>query len=94
VNPGATVGPHGIVNTGSIVEHDVHLGAFAMLGPGVIVGGGVTVGEGSFLGLGCRVRDHVHLGRGATVGMGAVVIGSVPDGGFVLGVPARAREKR
>jgi acetyltransferase EpsM len=90
VNAGARLGEHAVVNTGSVVEHDVVIGPFAQVAPGAAVGGGTVVEDGSYLGLGCRVRDHVHLGSGVMVGMGAVVVGSLAAGSMVVGVPARA----
>jgi acetyltransferase EpsM len=89
VHTGATVGRHCIINTGAIVEHDVRLGDFSSVSPGVAIGGGTIVGESSYLGLGCRIRDHIEIGRSVTVGMGAVVVKSVEDGETVMGFPAR-----
>ena len=89
VNTGARVGAHSIINTSAVVEHDVMLGAFVHAAPASAIGGGASIGAGTYLGLGCRVRDHVKVGSDVQVGMGAVVVGDVPDGGVVVGVPAR-----
>jgi len=89
VNSGAVLGPHCVVNTGAIIEHDVMVGSFAMVSPGAAVGGGAVLEEDCFIGLGANVRDHVTVGRAATVGMGAAVVKSVAAGQMVAGVPAR-----
>lgn len=89
INGGATIGPHSVVNTGAVVEHDVFLGSHVHAAPGAVIGGGAEIGDRAFLGLGCRVRDHVQIGREATVAMGATVVGSVDAGQTVMGTPAR-----
>ena len=67
------------------------LGAWAIVSPGVTIGGGTVLGENSFIGLGAKIRDHVTVSQDATVGMGAVVLKDVPPGRKVMGVPARLR---
>lgn len=89
VNSGACVRAHAIVNSGAIIEHDVDVGEFAHVAPGVTIGGGSSIGRNAHIGLGATIRDHVRIGDGAVVGMGAVVIASVAAGAIVAGVPAR-----
>jgi len=89
VNAGARVKAHAIVNTRVVVEHDVEVGAFTHLAPGVVIGGGTTIGDDTMVGLGATIRDHIAVGSRVVVGMGAVVVGTVPDGELVVGVPAR-----
>jgi len=89
VQTGARVGRHCVLNTGSIVEHDVVLEDQAQVAPRVTLGGGVRVGAMAYIGLGAVVRDHVVVGSEATVGMGAVVVRDVAEKARVMGVPAR-----
>ena len=89
VNAGATVGPHGIVNSRAVVEHDCRIGAFVHLAPGAMVGGGARIGSDVTIGMGALIRDHITVGDGATIGMGAVVVADVPAGVTVVGSPAR-----
>jgi acetyltransferase EpsM len=94
VNSGARIGTHVVLNSGAIVEHDVTVGEFAHVAPAAVLGGGAKVGAGAFIGLGARVRDHIAIGDSTVVGMGAVVIADVPACTWVVGVPARVRERR
>lgn len=91
---GCRVGEHAIVNTGAILEHDLRLGAFSHLGPGVVTGGGCTIGNDCLIGTAARLRDHVQIGDGVTVGTGSVVVSDVPSGLTVAGVPALPLERK
>jgi len=89
LQPGAKIGKHCIVNTGSIIEHDVIVGDFSHVAPGVITGGGVKIGCGCFIGIGAKIRDHICLGENVIVGIGSVVVTDIGDGETVVGIPAR-----
>ena len=89
VNAGAVVGPHGIVNTGSILEYDTVIGGFVHVAPAAVVAARTKIGDGSYLGIGCRIRERLTIGQDVRVGMGAVVLRSVNDGRVVIGVPAK-----
>jgi sugar O-acyltransferase (sialic acid O-acetyltransferase NeuD family) len=94
VQPGAKVGAGCIVNSGALIEHDVELGAFVHVACGATLCGGVHVGAGSHVGAGAVVLQGVHLGEASVVGAGSVVVHDFQGGGTLLGVPARAVEKR
>jgi acetyltransferase-like isoleucine patch superfamily enzyme len=53
-----------------------------------------TVAAGAALGSGAVVLGGLRIGEGATVGAGAVVTRDVPDGGTVIGNPARMLQPR
>jgi len=89
-----TIGDHVHINHSCCVPHDVEIGDFATLSPGVILGGTVHVQPGAFLGLGAIVKNGsasapMVIGEGAVVGAGAVVTANLPLGATVIGVPAR-----
>ena len=89
-----SIGAHVQINHNCCVPHDVQIGEFATLSPGVILGGTVHVHPGAFLGLGAVVKNGIAsapmvIGEGAIVGAGAVVTANVPPGATVVGVPAR-----
>jgi acetyltransferase-like isoleucine patch superfamily enzyme len=87
------VGSHVHVNVGCTLSHDVVLGDFATLSPGVHVSGHVHVEDGVFLGTGANIINGIAgrpliIGRGAIVAAGACVTGPVEAGALVAGVPA------
>jgi len=48
------------------------------------------IGPGAFIGSDSLLVAPVRVGRGAVTGAGSVVTRDVPDGGLVVGMPARA----
>jgi sugar O-acyltransferase (sialic acid O-acetyltransferase NeuD family) len=94
VNPNATIEEDAIINTGCIVEHDCIIRDNAHLSPGARLAGGVVIGRGVHVGTGGIVLPGVTIGEGAVIGAGAVVTRDVPAGVTVVGVPAKALQRR
>jgi sugar O-acyltransferase (sialic acid O-acetyltransferase NeuD family) len=94
VNPDARVGVGAILNTGCVVEHDCALGEFVHISPNAALAGGVRIGAFTHVGLGAAILPRVSVGSNVRVGAGAVVVRDVEDGATVVGVPARAIERR
>lgn len=87
------VGQHVHVNVGCTLSHDVKIGEYATLSPGVHVAGHVVIGRDVFVGTGAtigngRPQEPLVVGDGAIIAAGACVIGSVDPGAMVAGVPA------
>lgn len=87
------IGSHVHVNVNCSVSHDVVIGDFSTLSPGVCIAGNVTIGDGVFIGAGASVingrsSDQLFIGEGAVIAAGACVTRSVAPGAMVAGVPA------
>jgi sugar O-acyltransferase (sialic acid O-acetyltransferase NeuD family) len=93
VQPGARVGCGAIVNTRALVEHDGVIGEFAHIAPGAVLCGDVRIGAQAHIGAGAVVRQGLSIGDRVIVGVGAAVVHDVAAG-TVVGVPARALERR
>jgi acetyltransferase EpsM len=72
-----------IINTGAIISHDCHLGAYVNVSPGAILAGEVEVEGGALIGMGATLNLGVKVGEGARIGNGATVKSDVPAGGVV-----------
>ncbi len=85
----SVLGPHCIVNTGAIVEHDCHLAENVFLGPGVILCGSVHIGRDCIIGAGAIVLQGVHIAPGTIVGAGATVVRDILTPTTYIGTPAK-----
>lgn len=90
VSPGVHISRHAYVGYGVKLGHDVVVGPYSSVFPGVFLAGNVTVGERCMIGANATVLPGLHLGDGASVGAGAVVTRDVDAGTSVVGSPARA----
>ena len=84
------------INLDCTVGHDVILGDYSTLAPGVHVSGCVEIGPGAYIGTGASIingtaQAPIVIGAGAVVGAGACVTRSVAPGSTVVGIPAKPR---
>jgi sugar O-acyltransferase (sialic acid O-acetyltransferase NeuD family) len=88
------IGRHVQTNVHCSISHDVVLGDYVTLGPGVHISGWVQLGDRVFVGAGATIINgrkdaRLTIGNDAVVGAGACVIRSIPSSITVAGVPAR-----
>ena len=84
------------INLACTISHDVVLGDFVTLSPGVNIAGRVRVGDRAFIGTNaCIINGEANapivIGEDAVIGAAACVTRSVAAGTTVVGVPARPR---
>lgn len=82
-----------LLNLNTTIGHDVLIGSFSSVMPGVHLSGYVKLGEEVLIGTGASVLQHVSIADRAIVGAGAVVNRPVEIGRTVAGVPARPIRK-
>ena len=78
-----------LINLNCTLGHDVQIGAFSEICPGVHVSGNVKIGDGCYIGTGAVILPGLNVGSHAVIGAGAVVTKDVPAGVTVKGVPAK-----
>ena len=93
-----TLGRHVQINLDCTVGHDVVMGDYTTLAPGVHISGWVHFGRRVYVGTGATILQGTHdapltVGDDAVIGAGAVVTKSVPPGVTVVGVPAKPLQK-
>ncbi len=74
VNAGARVGCNGIINSQSLIEHDVVIGDHCHISTGSSINSGVHVGDGTFIGSGSSVRQSINIGERCLIGLGERVL--------------------
>ncbi|MEM1269160.1 MAG: acetyltransferase, partial [Bacteroidota bacterium] len=84
------IGRHVHVNLACTIGHDVRIGDFATLSPGVNVSGNVHIGRGAYIGTGASIINGTPdrallIGEHAVVAAGACVTADVPAQTMVAG---------
>jgi sugar O-acyltransferase (sialic acid O-acetyltransferase NeuD family) len=93
-----TLGRHVQINLDCTIGHDVVMGDYTTLAPGVHVSGWAHFGKRVYVGTGAVILQGtpdapLTIGEDAVIGAGAVVTKPVPSGVTVVGVPARPLQK-
>ena len=93
-----TLGQHVQINLDCTIGHDVMMGDYTTLAPGVHVSGWVHFGQRVYVGTGAVIINGTEekplvMGDDAVIGAGACVIKSVAAGVTVVGVPAKPLER-
>jgi acetyltransferase EpsM len=77
------IGDHSIINSGSIVDHDVHLGNNVHIAPGATLCGHVSIGDHSFVGANAVVIPGIKIGSNVFIKAGSLVKEDVLDGAVI-----------
>jgi sugar O-acyltransferase (sialic acid O-acetyltransferase NeuD family) len=82
------------INLDCTIGHNVIMGNYTTLAPGVHISGWVHFGKRVFVGTGAVIingteQKPITIGDDAVIGAGAVVLQKVPSGETVVGVPAK-----
>jgi len=89
------LGNHVQINLDCTIGHDVFMGDYATLAPGVHISGNVHIGKRVYIGTGANIINGTSekplvIEDDAIVGAGACVIRNVAEKDVVAGVPARS----
>jgi sugar O-acyltransferase (sialic acid O-acetyltransferase NeuD family) len=89
-----TLGDHVQINLDCTIGHDVRIGDYVTLAPGVHISGRVELRHRVYVGTGAAIingteAEPIVIGEDAVVGAGAVVTKPVENGTTVVGVPAK-----
>lgn len=89
VGPEAVIGEGTILNTASVIEHEVQIGDNCHIGPNATISGRCKIGNLVFVGVGATVKDYVSICSNVTIGAGATVVKDIGELGTYVGTPAR-----
>lgn len=74
VNAGVVIGRNCILNSQSLVEHDVEIEDHCHIATAALINGGVHIGAGTFIGSGSSVRQSIKIGKRCVIGMGQRIL--------------------
>jgi sugar O-acyltransferase (sialic acid O-acetyltransferase NeuD family) len=77
----------------SIITHDVKVGDFVEISPGVTLLGRVIINNNVQIGAGSIILPNLIIGENAIIGAGSVVTMNIPDNCLAVGVPAKLIKK-
>lgn len=77
------------INAGCSIGHNVTIGQFSSLAPGVNLAGFTQIEKGASLGIGCCSIQNINIGCNAVIGGQAMLIEDVEPQKTVVGVPAK-----
>lgn len=87
------VGSHVHINLNTTIGHDVTIGDFSTIAPGVNVSGNVSIGQGCDLGTNSSIIQGIKVGMGVILGAGAVVNKDLEENTVAVGIPAKSIKK-
>lgn len=88
------IGRHVHINLNATVGHDTTIDDFVSLNPLASISGDCVLESDVLVGVAGVVLNGLRVGRGATVGGAACAVRDVEAGTTVVGVPARALDRR
>lgn len=91
VEPDTFIGKGVLLNLGAMVTHEVEIGEFSEIGPGVKLLGKSKIGQHCLIGAGAIVMPGVQVGDRVIIGAGSVVTRNIPNDSVAFGVPARLK---
>lgn len=92
VQAGATIGPHSIINSKALVEHDCQIGRDNHIAPGTVLCGQVVTRQQVYIGAGATVIQNLTIGKYSTVGAGATVVRDIAE--YCIVYPQRPTIKK
>lgn len=93
ISNSVSIGECALIYYNSIITHDVIIGDYVELSPGVTILGRVKVKNNAQIGAGAIILPDVVIGENAIIGAGAVVTRDVPDNSTAVGIPAKLIKK-
>lgn len=89
INGGTNIGNNCILNTSSVIEHDVNIGDNIHICPSVTIGGNTKINDNCFIGLGSNIIDKIIIGKNVTLGAGSLVNKNLETNSTYYGSPVK-----
>ena len=81
IGANSIIGNNNIINTKSLIEHDVKIGSHCHIGPNVKIGGGSSVGDNVMCGIGSIIINKIKICSNVTIGAGTIITKNITKPG-------------
>ncbi|MDR1484375.1 MAG: NeuD/PglB/VioB family sugar acetyltransferase [Planctomycetaceae bacterium] len=78
-----------IINTGSVIEHEVSIGSFCHIAPHSTICGRTRIGHNVFIGAGSVIIDNISICDNVVIGANSTVIKNIDQPGVYIGSPVQ-----
>jgi sugar O-acyltransferase (sialic acid O-acetyltransferase NeuD family) len=92
IGPNAIIGDNNIINTKSLIEHDVKIGSHCHIGPDVKIGGGSSIGNNVMCGIGSILINNIKICSNVILGAGSIVTKNIGKPGTYITVKNKLRK--
>lgn len=86
IGANSILGDNNIINTYSLIEHDVKIGNHCHIGPGVKIGGKSIIEDNVLVGIGSILIDKIKICSNVIIGAGSIVTASISRPGTYVTV--------
>jgi len=83
------IGNHCILNRSVNIGHDVTIGDFVSLMPGVIISGNVNIGNNVYIGSGTILNENISIASNVIIGSNSTVLNNIESNGVYAGNPIK-----
>ena len=94
INARTTLGNNCIINTASVIEHDVEIGDNIHICPSVTVAGNCKILDNCFIGMGSIIIDKIIIQKNVKLGAGSLVVKNLKSNNTYYGTPAKKVETK
>ena len=77
--PTLKLGKNCIINSKTLIEHDIFVGNHCHISTSATLNGGVHIGEQTFVGSGAVVRESIKIGSKCIISAGEVIMKDIPN---------------
>ena len=92
IGPNVIIGDNNIINTKSLIEHDVKIGSHCHIGPDVKIGGGSFIGNNVMCGIGSILINKIKICSDVILGAGSIVTKNISKPGTYITVENKLRK--
>lgn len=83
INAGVFIGKNCIINTNSLIEHDVIIGDHSHISTGAIINGSVLIGKKVFVGSRSIIKNNITIGEKSIIGASLYINKHLPKSSYL-----------